>query len=179
MKNLPRLLLALAIAATSVLSAQTTASDPTRGPRREGPGGPGGHGGPGRGPSGGHPVIRVLDANRDHEISAAEIAGASAALLTLDANKDGAVAADELHPPRPARPTDAPARPTAPAGAPSRGGRDRPHPVSPVMLALDANTDGALSANEIANAARSLAAIDANKDGKLSTDELRPLPPAE
>ncbi len=175
MKNLTRLLLTLSVTAASVLSAQTTTSDSTKGPRRGGPGGPGG---PGRGP-GGHPVIRVLDTDRDHEISAAEIAGASAALLTLDANKDGSVAADEFHPPRPARPADAPARPTPPAGAPTRGGSGRSHPVVPVMLALDANSDGALSATEIANAAKSLAAIDTNKDGKLTMDELRPLPPTE
>lgn len=174
MKNLPRLLLTFCLlAAGSALSAQT--SDTARGPRRGGSGGPG-HGGPGGPGRGGHPVVRVLDADRDHEISAAEIAGASAALLTLDANKDGAVSAEEFHP---ARPADAPARRTPPAGAPTRGSGDRTHPVMPVMLALDANSDGALSASEIANAPKSLAAIDANKDGKLTMDELRPLPPTE
>ena len=45
------------------------------------------------------------------------------------------------------------------------------------MMALDANADGALSANEMTNAPASLAALDANKDGKLTVDELRPLPP--
>jgi Ca2+-binding EF-hand superfamily protein len=47
------------------------------------------------------------------------------------------------------------------------------------MLALDANSDGALSASEIANAPASLRALDANGDGKLTRDELRPLPPVE
>ena len=46
------------------------------------------------------------------------------------------------------------------------------------MLALDANSDGALSAAEIAKAATSLAALDLNKDGQLTVDEFRPLPPA-
>ena len=46
------------------------------------------------------------------------------------------------------------------------------------MLALDADTDGALSAAEIGNAVASLKALDANSDGKLTRDELRPLPPA-
>jgi len=45
------------------------------------------------------------------------------------------------------------------------------------MLALDANTDRALSATEIANARASLLALDANKDGALAPDEYRPLPP--
>ena len=41
-------------------------------------------------------VHAALDANADHVLSAAEIAGAPAALLTLDANKDGELMADEL-----------------------------------------------------------------------------------
>jgi hypothetical protein len=49
----------------------------------------------------------------------------------------------------------------------------------PLMLALDANSDGDLSAAEISNAPASLLALDANKDGKLTRDELRPLPPTE
>lgn len=130
--------------------------------------------GPRRGPHGprGNAAIRVLDADRNHELSAAEIAGAAAALRTLDTDNDGTVAATELRPARPARPADAPARPERPAGK-SDGAR----PVDPVMLALDADKNGSLSAGEINNAAASLAALDLNKDGKLTADEFRPLPP--
>lgn len=124
----------------------------------------------GGGPRGGHPVVRALDVDKNHEISAAEIAGAATAIRTLDKNNDGTVSVDELHP---ARPADAPERPAPPADAPERN-----RPVDPVMLALDANADGSLSAAEITNAPASLAALDANKDGKLSADEFRPLPPA-
>ncbi len=150
----------LALSAAALASAQPPGGDtPRRGPR-------------GRGPS---PLIRALDANHDGEISAAEIASAAAALLTLDTNHDGQLTRDEL---RPARPADAP----APSADGPRGGRGRPdgagRPGDPVMLALDADGDGTLSAAEIANAPRSLAALDANKDGKLTRDELRPLPPA-
>jgi hypothetical protein len=168
-----RLLLVLALITAETLCAQ---SGP--GPRRGGPGGPGGPGGHGRF----HPVIRVLDADKDGEISAAEIANASAAIRTLDANSDGIVTAEELRPAHPAMrgtpPADAPARPARPAGD-SQAPTDRPRPVDPVMLALDANTDGALSAAEITNAPASLKALDANADGKLTRDELRPLPPVE
>jgi hypothetical protein len=45
------------------------------------------------------------------------------------------------------------------------------------MLALDANSDGVLSANEIENAKASLLALDLNRDGTLTPDEYRPLPP--
>ena len=161
MRKIHAIALLVSITAGAVLSAQTTPSDGPRGPRRGGPGG--------RGP--GHPIIRALDADKDGVVSAAELANASAAIKVLDTDGDGAVSASEL---RPARPADAP---TPPAGATSRG--DRPHPVMPVMLALDANKDGALSASEIANATASLKALDANKDGQLTRDELRPLPPTE
>ena len=189
MNNLTRLFITSLLTAASLASAQPTPPDGEQGPRPGGPGGPGGHGGPGgphgpgRGfgrPPAGMVIVRTLDVDRNGELSAAEIANASAAILALDTNKDGMISPDEL---RPVRPADAP---TPPAGAPGRppGGPGRPEgapghprPVDPVMLALDANGDGTLSAAEIANAPASLAALDTNKDGKLTFDELRPLPP--
>lgn len=50
----------------------------------------------------------------------------------------------------------------------------RPPPPSVLMLALDTNHDGELSADEIANAPAALRALDLNGDGKLDRDELRP-----
>ncbi len=44
----------------------------------------------------------------------------------------------------------------------------------PVMMALDANGDGVLSAEEINNATLALKKLDKNSDGQLSEDELRP-----
>lgn len=167
MKNLIRIVLGLGLSTASILSAQTTSTSDS-GPRR----GPGGRGGP----RGGHPVVRAIDTDKNHELSATEIASASASLLTLDANQDGSVSAEEL---QPARPSDAPDRPGRDRSADARKGGPRARPVSPVMLALDANSDGALSAAEITNAAASLRALDANSDGKLTPDELRPLPPAQ
>lgn len=181
MNKLHILFCTAALGAATAASAQTGA--PADAPRGGRPG-PHGHGGPGPG-RGGHPVIRVLDVDHDGTISAAELANAAAGIRSLDTNGDGVVSAGELHPARPARPTDgsAPARPTPPADAPARPARPTPpadghQPVDPVMLALDANGDGALTANEIAGAPASLAALDLNKDGKLTLDELRPLPPA-
>lgn len=172
MKNAHRLLLVAALITTEILCAQTAPADGGTGPRRGGPGGPGG---PGRLP----PVLRVLDADKDGEISAAEIAGSAASLATLDANSDGILTTDELRPARPGMrgtpPADAPDRPARGPGGPGA----HPRPILPVMLALDANADGALSAPEVANAPASLKALDANKDGKLTRDELRPLPPVE
>jgi len=181
MKKLHRILALTTFSLAGSLLAQTAGADAPRGPHRGGKGGPGGPGGP----RGGHgmPVVRVIDADRDGALSAAELGGAPAALLTLDTNRDGAISAEELHA-HPARPADAPQRP---AGAPERSqrgpqaaeGTERPRPIFPVMLALDANSDGALSSGEIANATTSLNALDANKDGQLTRDELHPLPPVE
>ena len=46
--------------------------------------------------------------------------------------------------------------------------------MSPVMMALDTNGDGILSADEIANASASLLKLDKNGDGQLTMEELRP-----
>ncbi|PHR95946.1 MAG: hypothetical protein COA78_29380 [Blastopirellula sp.] len=44
----------------------------------------------------------------------------------------------------------------------------------PLMMALDANQDGDISAEEIKNAVKALKSLDKNKDGKLSPEEYRP-----
>jgi hypothetical protein len=197
MKNCPRLRAAgfpltvafgLAVVLPALVAVAASAQTSTDAPRGRGRGGPGGPGGHGRGF--GHPVVRILDTDQDRELSAAELASAPLNLRTLDANADGTVSADELHPVRPARPAGAPTppadrpappadRPTPPADRPAPpADSDHPRPLDPIMLALDANADGALSAAEIANATTSLKALDLNGDGKLTADEYRPLPPA-
>lgn len=165
MKNIPRLVLALSLTAVTALVAQPGPDGAPRG-LRHGP--PGGHGGPGL-----PPILRALDTDGNGEISSAEMGNAPASLKALDTNDDGIFSAAELLSFRPARPGDAPARPV---GAPFRDAR--PRPALPLMLALDANADGIISAPEIANAVASLKALDANGDGMLTHDELRPLPPA-
>lgn len=175
MKTAHVISLVLTLSGATLASAQAPGDG---GPRRGGPGGPG------RGPN---PIVRALDADKNGEVSAAEIANAATALRTLDTDNNGALSIAELHPARPANAPTPPAgvtppaggtRPSRPAGGPPSVGAGRPRPMDPVMLALDADKDGALSASEIAGAARSLLALDANKDGKLTRDELRPLPPA-
>ncbi|MFM7752099.1 MAG: hypothetical protein ACKPB0_16965 [Opitutaceae bacterium] len=170
MKYHQRLIVVAALALANALLAQTAepaARPAPRGGPDSGPGRAGGPGGPGGGR--GSPVIRTLDTNHDHEISAQEIALAPSVLPMLDLNGDGVVSADELRGGRPA----------GDAGRlPPPDGAMRPAMVDPVMFALDANADGSLAAAEIANAAASLRALDANQDGKLTRDEFRPLPPA-
>lgn len=58
-------------------------------------------------------------------------------------------------------------------GFPPRGHR----PPPPIMMALDANQDGQIDADEIAKASESLKKLDLNGDGVLTRDELMPPPP--
>lgn len=50
-------------------------------------------------------------------------------------------------------------------------------PAPPIVAALDANKDGVIDADEIANAATALLTLDKNGDGQLTADEVRPARP--
>jgi len=82
----------------------------------------------GKGPHPLLPLMRVLDANGDHELSADEIANASTALKRLDKNGDGKLTPDELRPPRPRRDGEAGPPDKAGRGA-KRGGRPNGPPA--------------------------------------------------
>ncbi len=60
-------------------------------------------------------------------------------------------------------------------GPPPMGNRPKP----PLLTALDANNDGTISADEIANASTALRTLDKNKDGTISGDEIHPMPPKD
>jgi predicted O-methyltransferase YrrM len=53
-------------------------------------------------------------------------------------------------------------------------GGDRPMPRNPLFLALDADRDGTLSAEEIAAAPQALATLDRDGDGQIAIAEMRP-----
>jgi hypothetical protein len=66
-----------------------------------------------------------------------------------------------------------------PNGLPMHGGRP---PVPAIVAALDANHDGVIDPDEIANASAALKSLDKNGDGKLTPDEFmgkRPGPPPD
>lgn len=129
------------------------------------------------------PLVQVLDADRDHKISAEEIKGSPEALKTLDENGDGDITREEL---RPKPPKDGEAGKQGPPpehqGPPPEGdgadqsGRKRP-PVPPLFGALDTDRDGKISAAEIEAAPQSLVKLDKNEDGELSPREFNPQGP--
>jgi Ca2+-binding EF-hand superfamily protein len=62
-------------------------------------------------------------------------------------------------------------------GGPRGPGRYHRPPPLPIVSVLDANHDGIIDSNEIANASAALLTLDKNGDGQLTTDEyLPPLP---
>lgn len=67
-------------------------------------------------------------------------------------------------------PQDGRGGPGGPRGQGMRGQR----PPPPLVAALDANHDGVIDADEIANASKALKTLDKNGDGKLTQEELRP-----
>ena len=90
---------------------------------------------------------------------------------------------DETRPARPQEGRQAPGREGRGAqgregqgrGAQGRGGQGGQRmPRLPIILALDADSNGEISAAEIANAAAALKKIDANGDGKLTLEEMMP-----
>jgi hypothetical protein len=62
-----------------------------------------------------------------------------------------------------------PGGPPPDGGRPPGPGRRRPPPL--IMKALDANHDGIIDSNEIANASQALKSLDKNGDGQLTPDE--------
>ena len=81
-----------------------------------------------------------------------------------------ATVATLAQPPRPA----GPGRPGGLEGPGGPGVRGFRLPPSPVMIALDTDGDGELSAKEIENAPAALKTLDKDKNGKLTENELRP-----
>jgi len=66
-----------------------------------------------------------------------------------------------------------------PEGGQGGGGHRHHPPPLPLVLALDANHDGVIDADEIANASAALKTLDKNGDGQLTRDEYLPTPPAD
>src|SRR5689334_19461749 len=95
-------------------------------------------------------LAAAIDTNHDGTISAAEIQGASSALLTLDTNKDGQLTADELAPEfgpggRRGRGEGDANGPGRAEGAPRMSASD----LIDMLMSFDRNGDGKLERSEV------------------------------
>lgn len=119
------------------------------------------------------PVFAMFDTDRDGQISEVEIEAAGRVLAALDRDGDGRIGPGEFMPAMPG-----PHRPPAFANA---GTRPERRPPPPLVMALDADQDGKISAAEIQAAPSALETLDRNGDGELTPEELRPAvpPPGE
>jgi len=111
------------------------------------------------------PVVIALDKDRDREISSREIRNAAKSLLKLDKDHDKSLSAEELRP------------------EPPRGKRRRnknaneeqnpPHgpPPSAIFKAIDTDSSGDISGEELAAAPESLLELDEDGNGKLDSGE--------
>jgi len=131
-------------------------------------------------------LLLALDANHDGVIDSNEIANSSAVLTTLasEVGTNGTLTWAEVCPQRPPRPggndsasstnQDNPPPPDGQQGQGQGQGQHHRPPPDKLFTALDANHDGVIDANEIANAPAALKTLDKNGDGQLTRDELRP-----
>jgi Ca2+-binding EF-hand superfamily protein len=122
------------------------------------------------------PVLKAIDADHDHIITAAELAKAPAALLTLDKNGDGKLTRDEAGISMAA--FRGRGREGERAGEPPQ--TPAPGPTADELLALlmtfDKNHDGKLQRSEIPERQAGLFERgDTNHDGVLDEAELRKL----
>ena len=159
----------VAVASPIMVSAQEEGKDKAAGrrPNMQRPGaGPEAGGFPG-GPLGMlqmHPLMKILDTDKDGTLSAGEIANASKALIQLDKNGDGIVSAEELRP-------DPSAMPGGLAGAGGNGPFGGAA-MGKLFESRDANKDGKLSGDEIPERMRErLSMVDKDGDGSISKSE--------
>jgi Ca2+-binding EF-hand superfamily protein len=115
-------------------------------------------------------TLMAFDRDGDGKLVRAEVPERFQGLFDrADGNKDGALSRDELT-------QSANASAQQDPGRGGRGGRGRGGMRDPLLRALDADADGALSESEIAGAPDALKTLDVNGDGQLAAEEFRPAP---
>ena len=106
------------------------------------------------------PLMMAIDTNKDGELSAEEIANASANLAKLDKNGDGKISREELF--------------AAMGRSGSEGGQANFEEIRKRLMAFDKDGDGKISKEEAPPfLAANFDALDTDKDGKLDENELK------
>jgi len=120
------------------------------------------------------PVLKVIDADHDHVITAAELAKASAALLTLDKNGDGKLTRDEAGISMAAFRGRGGERAGEPPQTPAPG--PTAEDLLSMLMTFDKNQDGKLQRSEVPDRQAGIFERgDTNGDGVLDGPELRKL----
>jgi len=115
-------------------------------------------------------ALMKFDKNKDGKLAKAEIPERQLGILDRgDTDKNGVLDAAELR----KLTADQAAAPPAPPRGPVRGGFGG---LDLASMALDADRNGEISADEIANSATTLKTLDKNCDGLITEDEVRPAP---
>ena len=122
-------------------------------------------------------TLMAFDKNGDGKLTKDELPERMQGIFDrADANHDGVLTADEI---RKSAQSGGPAqqgRGERREGREGRGGRGegpRFMRMDPILAAIDTDSDGEISAAELAASAQSLKKLDANGDGRLSDDEVR------
>jgi len=106
-----------------------------------------------------HPLMLVLDTDRDGELSEEEIKNATEALKKLDRDKDGRVSREEM-------------RPGARGAGPVRGAGAGGDQFVRGLMSQDKNGDGKVTKDELPERMqRMLLRVDANGDGGIDRAE--------
>ncbi|QDT68255.1 EF hand [Planctomycetes bacterium MalM25] len=177
----PILILTVAL---SLVLAETASAKPGEGQRGRRGANAGERGGPrGGGPRGGGPLLGAIDQDRDGDLSASEIAQASANLAKLDTDGDGVVTrrelgraggGDQARGPRGERRQgkQAGAREKGAKAGPGQGKGKQGRNPEAMLKRADADGDGAISKSEAPERMlQNWDRVDGNGDGKIDQAE--------
>ena len=161
--KLAAFVLTLTVPALSM--AQPPEGDRPDGPPPEGRQERNREGGPDGRPRFPNPVLEAIDADKNGELSADEIANAATALKTLDKNSDGKLDMAEMRPNFEGMGRG--------FGGPPGGGQGGSEEMMNRLIAMDANKNGKLEKDEVPERMQSMfSRADKNEDGAIDKEEM-------
>ncbi len=129
-------------------------------------------GGPDGRPRFPNPVLEAIDADKNGELSAEEIANAATALKTLDKNSDGKLDMVEMRPNFEGMGRGFGGPPGAPGFGGGQGGGGSEEMMNR-LIAMDANKNGKLEKDEVPERMQSMfTRADKNEDGAIDKEEM-------
>lgn len=129
-------------------------------------------GGPDGRPRFPNPVLEAIDADKNGELSADEIANAATALKTLDKNSDGKLDMAEMRPNFEGMGRGFGGPPGGPGFGGGQGGGGAEEMINR-LIAMDANKNGKLEKDEVPERMQSMfSRADKNEDGAIDKEEM-------